>query len=64
MADNFTDIYTGLIEVPLEFLTLHGVFIIGEVLIVLTMLHMLYQRRSPTSMISWLLMMIIVPYLF
>jgi len=64
VADNFTDIYTGLIEVPLEFLTLHGVFIIGEVLIVLTMLHMLYQRRSPTSMISWLLMMIIVPYLF
>ncbi|MDA3947270.1 MAG: phospholipase D-like domain-containing protein [Helicobacteraceae bacterium] len=54
----------GLIEVPLEFLTLHGIFIIGEVLIVLTMLHMLYQRRSPTSMISWLLMMIIVPYLF
>jgi cardiolipin synthase len=46
----------------LEFLTLHSVFIVTEIIIVATMLHMLYQRRSPTSMISWLLLMIIVPY--
>jgi len=46
----------------LEFLTLHSVFIVTEIIIVATMLHMLYQRRSPTSMISWLLLMIVVPY--
>lgn len=37
--------------------------IAGELFILFTMLHMLYQRRSPTSMISWLLFMIIVPYI-
>ncbi|MFT6924909.1 MAG: cardiolipin synthase [Psychromonas sp.] len=46
----------------LKYLTLNSVFIITEILIVFTMLHMLYQRRSPTSMISWLLLMIILPY--
>lgn len=46
-----------------DFLILHGFFIVGEVLIVFTILHMLYQRRTPTSMISWLLFMIIVPYI-
>jgi len=45
-----------------EFLTLHGVFIITQTLIVLTILQMLYQRRSSTSMISWLLLIIILPY--
>ena len=45
-----------------NFLILHGVFIVGELLIVTTILHMLYQRRTPTSMISWLLFMILVPY--
>ena len=45
-----------------EFLTLNSVFIVTEIVIVFTMLHMLYQRRSPTSMISWLLLMVIVPY--
>ncbi len=48
----------------LDFLILPGVFIVGEILIVITFLHMLYQRRTPTSMISWLLLMIIVPYFF
>lgn len=47
----------------LEYLVLHGIFIVGELLIVFTILHMLYQRRTPTSMISWLLFMIVVPYL-
>jgi cardiolipin synthase len=45
-----------------EYLTLNSVFIVTEIIIVFTMLHMLYQRRSPTSMISWLLLMIILPY--
>ncbi len=47
----------------IDYLVLHGVFIVGEVLIVLTLLHMLYQRRTPTSMISWLLFMIVLPYI-
>jgi len=47
----------------LDFLLFHGIFIIGEILIVFTILHMLYQRRTPTSMIAWLLFMIIVPYI-
>lgn len=47
----------------LDFLILHGVFIVGEILIVFTLIHMLYQRRTPTSMISWLLFFIAVPYL-
>lgn len=45
-----------------EYLTLNSVFIVSEIIVVFTMLHMLYQRRSPTSMISWLLLMIILPY--
>jgi cardiolipin synthase len=47
----------------LDFLTLYGIFIVGEILLLLTFLHMLYQRRSPTSLISWLLFMIVMPYL-
>jgi len=39
-----------------------GVFIALGVLIVITLLHMLYHRRSPTSMIAWLLLMIAIPY--
>ncbi|MEN8210587.1 MAG: cardiolipin synthase [Thermodesulfobacteriota bacterium] len=37
-------------------------FIIGEILVVFTLLHMLYQRRTPTSIISWLLLFVIIPY--
>ena len=47
----------------IHFLIYHGFMIAGELFILFTMLHMLYQRRSPTSMISWLLFMIIVPYI-
>ena len=32
--------------------------------ILFTLLHMLYMRRSPASITSWLLLMIIAPYLF
>jgi cardiolipin synthase len=46
----------------LDFITLYGVFIVGEILLLLTFLHMLYQRRSPTSLISWLLFMVVMPY--
>ena len=47
----------------LDFIYLHGIFVIGEAFIVFTLLHMLYQRRTPTSMISWLLFMIALPYI-
>jgi len=47
----------------LDLLFIHGVFLVGEIVIVLTLLHMLYQRRTPTSMISWLLFMIALPYI-
>jgi len=37
--------------------------IVGEILFLLALLHMVYQRRTPTSMISWLLAIILLPYL-
>ncbi|WP_201353284.1 phospholipase D-like domain-containing protein [Hydrogenimonas urashimensis] len=40
-----------------------GFFLLWEILIVVSFLHMLYQRRSPTSMIAWLFAMVVVPYL-
>lgn len=50
-------------ELVWQFLLLHGVFIFAEILVVVTFLHMLYQRRTPTSIISWLLLFIAIPYL-
>ena len=46
----------------LDSLILYGVFIVGEILLFLTLCHMLYQRRTPTSLISWLLFMLVLPY--
>ncbi len=46
----------------MDFFTLYGAFIVGQVLILLTLLHMLSQTRTPTSMISWLLFIAVVPY--
>jgi cardiolipin synthase len=46
----------------LEFLILYGFFVVAEILLFLTLCHMLYQRRSPTSLISWLLFMVVLPY--
>ena len=46
----------------MDFLMVYGAFIVGQILIVLTLLHMLYQKRSPTSMISWLLFFVVAPY--
>ncbi|MCF6173143.1 MAG: phospholipase D-like domain-containing protein [Campylobacteraceae bacterium] len=42
----------------------HSLIVFGELLIVIALIHMLYKRRSPASMISWLLSMILLPYLF
>lgn len=41
----------------------HGLIIFGELLIITVLVHMLYKRRSPTSIIAWLLLMILVPYI-
>ena len=46
-----------------ELIYYHGFIIIGEVLVFFTLLHMLYQRRTPASMISWLLLLVLIPYL-
>ena len=37
-------------------------FLILDLLMVSAVLHMIYQRRTPTSMISWFLAMILFPY--
>lgn len=41
----------------------HGLIIVGELLIITVLVHMLYKRRSPVSIIAWLLSMILVPYI-
>ena len=39
-------------------------FIVGGLAIVATLVHMLYTKRSPSSILVWLLLMIIAPYIF
>ncbi|MGM0623593.1 MAG: phospholipase D-like domain-containing protein [Campylobacterota bacterium] len=39
-------------------------FILGGLAIVATLVHMLYTKRSPSSILVWLLLMIIAPYIF
>ncbi len=41
----------------------HSFIIIGELLIVVVLIHMLYKRRTPASMIAWFLSMILLPYI-
>jgi len=41
----------------------HGLIISGEILIMSVLFHMLYKRRTPTSIIAWLLSMILIPYI-
>jgi len=40
----------------------HALVVLGEVMIILSLVHMLYNRRSSTSIIAWLLFIILVPY--
>lgn len=42
----------------------HSLIVFGELLILSAVIHMVYKRRTPTSMISWLLAMILIPYFF
>jgi cardiolipin synthase len=41
----------------------HSLVIGGELLVILLLAHMLYRRRSPVSIIAWLLAMILIPYI-
>lgn len=40
----------------------HTLVLLGEVLFLVALLHSIYQRRSPTSMIAWLLAISLLPY--
>lgn len=37
---------------------------LGGLVILLTLIHMLYRRRSSTAIIAWLLLMLVAPYVF
>ncbi|MBU0663102.1 MAG: PLDc N-terminal domain-containing protein [Proteobacteria bacterium] len=41
----------------------HSFLVVGEIFFLSALLHMVYQRRTPTSMISWLLAIILLPHL-
>ena len=47
-----------------QVVTYYLLYSLGGLAILLTLMHMLYKRRSPISMIAWLLFMVIAPYLF
>lgn len=40
----------------------HSLIATSEILIIIALIHMLYKRRTPTSMLAWLFSMILVPY--
>jgi cardiolipin synthase A/B len=40
----------------------HSLLVFGEILIIVVFINMIYQRRSSTSIIAWLLFFILVPY--
>jgi len=42
----------------------HSLIVFGELLIFISLVHMLYKRRTPASMTAWLLSMVLMPYLF
>jgi cardiolipin synthase len=51
-----------MLEELTSFYLYHLILITGELLIFITVFHMIYQRRSPVNMISWLLLMLLMPY--
>lgn len=48
---------------PLEFFLTYIFIIVGGILIFSALSHILYQKRSPTSMISWMLSIFFMPYI-
>ncbi len=49
-------------DLPVSFSPL-ALVLLGEMLFLFALLHSIYQRRSPTSMIAWLLAISLLPYL-
>ncbi len=47
-----------------QIVTYYLLYSLAGLAILLTLLHMLYKRRSPLSMTAWLLLMVIAPYAF
>lgn len=45
-----------------NFIIYQSFMTLGGLLIVLVLTHMLYKRRTPTSMVAWILFMILLPY--
>lgn len=41
----------------------HGLVILGAFLTLIVLIHMLYRRRTPSSIIAWLLFIAILPYI-
>lgn len=48
---------------PLQFIGTYFLVIISGILVFSALSHMLYQKRSPTSMISWMLSIFFLPYI-
>ena len=46
-----------------NFIFYHSLIILGELLVILVFVHMLYKRRSPANIAAWLLSMILLPYI-
>ncbi|WP_162902380.1 phospholipase D-like domain-containing protein [Facilibium subflavum] len=46
-----------------DFLELHTFLIICEILILIVVVHMIADKQNPTSMIAWILAIILIPYI-
>ena len=46
-----------------SFIELHILIIICEIFFIAALIHMISQKRSPTSMMAWLISMILIPYI-
>ena len=47
----------------LQLLLFHTFVILGELMVIASLLHMIYQRRTPSSMMAWMLAIVLLPYL-
>lgn len=41
----------------------HGLIVLGSLLTLSILIHMLYKRRTPSSIMAWLLSIILIPYI-
>lgn len=63
MWQNHPDPDISVNEQMLYVLIIHLSAIIADILVLSALGHMVYQRREPTSMIAWLLAIILLPYI-